>query len=715
MVSVKNHIVINQLIPACTQLRGVGPTTAARLAKLGITTILDVLLHLPIRYEDRTALTPFHQIRDGEPALVMGRVEKCVLQFGRRPTLLVHITEETRTLVIRFFQFNARQKEIIQAHVGQLMRCYGMVRLVGRRLEMMHPEYWLLQDEQEYPIAQTLTPVYPSTEGISQRMWQRLVPAALEWLTENNRDANGIDNLWQDMPEQTSTAWQFANALCYIHQPPQEADIVQLLSGIHPAQQRLAFEELLAHHLSLRKLKHQLQQLIAPECCVSDHDYQNFLDTLPFQLTGAQTRVTASIRAEMAHNNPMLRLVQGDVGCGKTVVAAVAALFAISNGWQVAMMAPTELLAHQHAQTLARFFAQQQWVQGVLQPITVVELTGRLSQKKINEIRTMIQMQQAHIVIGTHALFQKEIEFPKLGLVIVDEQHRFGVAQRMALWKKGDAHDHVPHQLMMTATPIPRTLAMTLYADIAYSVIDELPPNRKPITTVMINNQRRQEVIDRIRVSVAENKQVYWVCTQITESDTMNCQAAEQALTDLQSQLQHVRCALVHGKMKNEEKHAVMLAFKAGDIHVLVATTVIEVGVDVPNASLMIIENAERLGLAQLHQLRGRVGRGEQLSFCVLLYEAPLTEIAQSRLLAMRASQDGFVLAQKDLELRGPGELLGVKQTGVLQFKIADMLRDQHLLPHISASADTLLTADTTDADALIQRWLGDDVDCIMA
>lgn len=693
-----------------TQLRGIGPTTATRLAKLGVASIFDILLHLPFRYEDRTVLTPLAEISDGQSALMVGRIEKCTLQFGRRPTLLVQIADGDHQLCLRFFQFNAKQKELLQAHIGQSIRCYGLVRKIGRRLELIHPEYWLLKEGSDEGINQTLTPIYPSTEGISQRLWQRLIAAALQWLDHYDAEINAINLLWQNLSNLAPASWSFQHALHLVHQPPKDVDVAQLLMGTHPAQQRLAFEELLAHHLSLRRLKQQLEQRIAPQCHVTDAEYEKFIKQLPFQLTHAQQRVGADIRMDMQQQHPMLRLVQGDVGCGKTVVAALAAFFALARGWQVAMMAPTELLAHQLTQTMARFFAQPILVQGKLQSIIVAELTGRLPSKESKVLREQLRTQQVHLIVGTHALFQKEVVFSNLGLVMIDEQHRFGVAQRMALWQKGDTDKTIPHQLMLTATPIPRTLAMTLYADIAYSVIDELPPQRKPITTVVVNNQRRPEVIERIRHAVANKKQVYWVCTQIVDSEAMNCQAAENALAELQAALLHVRCAMVHGKMKNDIKHEVMHAFKEGHTQVLVATTVIEVGVDVPNATLMIIENAERLGLAQLHQLRGRVGRGEQESFCVLLYAAPLSDMAQARLAALRASQDGFELAQKDLTLRGPGELLGKKQTGALQFKIANILRDQHLLTHIAKSADWLFSHEPEAISALIARWVGDEI-----
>ncbi len=700
---------INQLnLLFCNKLQGVGPVISRALSRLGINSVLDLLLHFPTRYEDKTTCTALHAVEDGTHALIEGMLTQCSIQPGRRRQLLLSVSVDNIPLTIRFFQFYLDLPKRFNHHLGQRIRCYGLIRRFGSRLEMAHPEFWLLDDTNPLPHFETLTPVYPSTDGMSQNLWRRLMTQALT-LLEKCSDAYHLNTLlMRSGLFQEEIAWctyDFRQALAYVHAPPKSADLKALCMRTHPVWQRLAFEELLAQHLSLHRFKGAAQTGTAPVLAFSAIDSAEFEMLFPFSLTAAQKRVCHEIANDLNRVTPMLRLVQGDVGSGKTVVAAFAVAAVIRNGFQVALMAPTELLAEQHANTFKQWFGTTPNNKKSF-TAEIVLLTGKLSRQQQTEVRNNIQNGQAQIIIGTHALFQKDVEFARLGLVIIDEQHRFGVEQRLALRKKSLASGYVPHQLIMTATPIPRTLAMTVYSDLDCSTIDELPPQRKPITTVVINNQRRSDVIERIQ-KVCQNKaQVYWVCVLIEEQEENACKAAFATVAELQQALAEINIGLIHGRLKAEEKQQVMEAFKEGTIQVLVATTVIEVGVDVPNASLMIIENAERLGLAQLHQLRGRVGRGDKESFCVLLYEPPLSSFAKERLSAIRDNHDGFLLAQKDLELRGPGEMFGVRQAGLCQMSAADLIRDQELFPHIAKAAQYLLQHDLKLIDQLINRWL---------
>ena len=675
-----------------TSLPRVGDALAVLLDRLGLNTIQDLWFHLPLRYEDRTRITPIREIRVGETAQVEGIVEAVERGFRYRPQLRVAIGDASRaTLMLRFFHFNRAQAE--QLSPGVRILCYGEVRHGAHGLEMVHPQYTRIVGEAVVAVEDRLTPVYPTTEGLGQKRLAGVIALALERLPD--------DDALELIPAHLRAPLDLASlreALMTVHRPPSDADRAKLALGAHPAQQRLAFEELLTQHLSLKRLREQVRKHRAIPLGGDGSLRAAAIKHLPFALTKAQRRVIGEIERDLAKSAPMLRLVQGDVGSGKTVVAAQAALAAIESGKQVALMAPTELLAEQHWRTFS------QWMKPL--GIEPVRLAGKGSKRARDMARDAVA-DGAPIAIGTHALMQEGVAFRDLGLVIIDEQHRFGVHQRLSLRDKGAAGGNVPHQLVMTATPIPRTLAMTAYADLDVSAIDELPPGRTPVQTVAISNARRGEVIERIRAACNEGRQAYWVCTLIEESDQLEAQAAEVAHAELKAALPQIPIELVHGRMKAADKQRTMETFKAGETKLLVATTVIEVGVDVPNASLMVIENAERLGLAQLHQLRGRVGRGSAASSCVLLYQTPLSAMARARLEVMRETSDGFRIAEKDLELRGPGEMLGTRQTGQIEFRIADLARDAHLLPAVQRVGAALMKDHPDAVQRLIARWLG--------
>jgi ATP-dependent DNA helicase RecG len=677
-----------------TTLKGVGPSMAERLQKLQIRSVQDLLFHLPFRYQDRTRITPIGALRPGDEAVIEGEVQLSEIKFGKRRMLLTRITDGTGSLTLRFFHFNSAQQQSLSP--GTRLRCFGEVRSGNVTLEMVHPEFRrLLGDEPN--VEEHLTPIYPTTEGLQMPGLRKLIDQALTLLQEGRLA----------LPDLIPPALlppgmgRLRESLLSLHRPTPDIALSQLTEGAHPAQQRLAFEELLAHQLSLRLLRQRMRQHPAPALKAPGVLSAQLQTALPFTLTGAQQRVLNEIRNDLQQPTPMQRLVQGDVGCGKTVIAALTALQSVESGLQAAVMAPTELLAEQHYQSF------RDWLEPL--GITVAWLTGRLKVKERRAMLAAIESGEAAVAVGTHALFQQEVIFKTLGLVIVDEQHRFGVHQRLALREKGVQQDGShPHQLIMTATPIPRTLAMTAYADLDLSVIDELPPGRTPVETVAITEERREEVVQRVAAACAVGQQAYWVCTLIEESESLQCQAAEETLEQLRGLLPQLRIGLVHGRMKTVEKEQQMAAFKQARLDLLVATTVIEVGVDVPNASLMIIENAERLGLAQLHQLRGRVGRGSTKSSCVLMYHPPLSAQARERLGVLRESNDGFVIARKDLELRGPGEVLGTRQTGMLQLRIADLQRDQALMQDVTEAAQQLLQEYPQQVAPLLERWLGD-------
>ncbi|MEB3839563.1 ATP-dependent DNA helicase RecG [Pseudomonas guariconensis] len=674
-----------------TALKGVGEAMAEKLAKVGLENLQDLLFHLPLRYQDRTRVVPIGALRPGQDAVIEGVVSGADVTMGKRRSLVVRLGDGTGVLSLRFYHFSNAQKEGLKR--GTHLRCYGEARPGASGLEIYHPEYRALNgNEPAPPVEQTLTPIYPSTEGLTQQRLRLLCQQSLAML--------GPRSLPDWLPEELARDYHLApldDAIRYLHNPPADADLDELAEGQHWAQHRLAFEELLTHQLSQQRLRESLRALRAPVLPKASRLPAQYLANLGFSPTGAQQRVGNEIAYDLSQPEPMMRLVQGDVGAGKTVVAALAALQALEAGYQVALMAPTEILAEQHYLTFKR------WLEPL--GIEVAWLAGKLKGKAragaLEQIASGVPM-----VVGTHALFQEEVKFRRLALAIIDEQHRFGVQQRLALRQKGVDGALCPHQLIMTATPIPRTLAMSAYADLDTSILDELPPGRTPVNTVLVADSRRFEVVERVRAACAEGRQAYWVCTLIEESEELTCQAAESTFEELGSALGELRVGLIHGRMKPAEKAAVMAEFKAGNLQLLVATTVIEVGVDVPNASLMIIENPERLGLAQLHQLRGRVGRGSAVSHCVLLYHPPLSQIGRERLGIMRETNDGFVIAEKDLELRGPGEMLGTRQTGLLQFKVADLMRDADLLPAVRDAAQALLARWPDHVSPLLDRWL---------
>lgn len=677
-----------------TALPGCGPKLAEKLAARGLATVQDLWLQLPRGYEDRTRIVPIRELQAGTPAQVEGVVEAVERGFRYRPVLRVAIGDESRsTLVLRFFHFRAAQ--VAQLAPGTRLRCFGTPRPGANGLEIVHPSYRVVEDDAA--LGSALDPVYPQIEGIAPATLRRLIGLALDRLPDDSALELLPAAWWSDL-EMPS----LRSALLGLHRPGAHDDIAALLAGRHPAQRRLALEELLAHHLSLRGQRSAHRSLAAR--ALQDGRLSNQLrDGLPFLLTAAQQRVFLEVAADLAQPVPMLRLVQGDVGSGKTIVAAMAALLAIGDGRQAALMAPTELLAEQHLANL----------RGWLEPlgVRVAWLAGKVTGRARAQVLADIASGAAQFVVGTHALMQEGVRFHELALAIVDEQHRFGVHQRLALVDKGSATAErariAPHQLVMTATPIPRTLAMAAYADLDVSTIDELPPGRTPVTTVVLASSRRPELVERIRSACAEGRQAYWVCTLIDESDEVVARAAQTTFDELTAQLPELRLGLVHGRMRPAQKQAAMAAFKSGETDLLVATTVIEVGVDVPNASLMIIENAERLGLSQLHQLRGRVGRGSAASSCVLLYQAPLSQMARERLGTLRETCDGFVIAERDLELRGPGELLGTRQTGLAEFRIADLARDADLLPRVHALGERIATEAAHIAPLIVARWVG--------
>ena len=674
------------LLEPVTTLRGVGAKMASRLAEIGIRSLEDLLFHCPLRYQDRTQVTPIAGLRDQVDAVIKGTVSGAAVTMGRRRTLLVKVEDSTGLLTVRFFHF--RQAQVTQFKTGARVQLFGTPRRLGSGTEVIHPEYRL--GETADLVEPALTPVYPTVSGIGQSTWRKLCGQALAAL---NRQPP--EDLLQGI---TADRITLSEAIAFLHNPPPGTELDPIHGGVHPAQIRLAREELIAHQLTVQGVRDTERKHQAPSITSAAEITQQFIAGLPFAPTAAQMRVAKELAADMAQPQPMLRLVQGDVGSGKTLVAAQATLDTIAAGYQVAFMAPTELLAEQHHANLAGWFDEL--------GLPVAWLSGRIKGKARQAVLEQLEHGQAPVVVGTHALFQDDVVFQRLGLIIVDEQHRFGVHQRLSLADKGADGQH-PHQLALTATPIPRSLAMVAYGDLDCSIIDELPPGRQPVTTTLIDSTRREAVIRRVGAACQDGRQAYWVCTAIEESDTLDIEAAEATADQLGSALPGVRVGMVHGRLKPQEKASVMAAFKAGDIQLLVATTVIEVGVDVPNASLMIIDNAERLGLAQLHQLRGRVGRGATESHCLLMFKQPLSDTAQQRLTTMQESSDGFLIAERDLAIRGPGELLGTRQTGLAAFRIALLPEHEDLLIEAQAIAARLYEHDLPRAQALMQRWAG--------
>ncbi|OGT68370.1 MAG: ATP-dependent DNA helicase RecG [Gammaproteobacteria bacterium RIFCSPLOWO2_02_FULL_38_11] len=675
---------------SCLCLRGVGPSLFEHLQRCGIETLQDLLFHLPLRYQDRTKLCPFNQLRVGDTVLVEGTIKHVQIKFKPRRSLLCHLEDDSGVLLLRFFHFSESQKSKLQ--LGMQLRAFGEVRGFGSHRELIHPEYKIITKKLSAPPIDTqLTPVYPSTAGLSQKSLNNLTDQVLKLLNQKNILKEYLPDLLLKKYHLPS----LTDALNYVHRPPAKAPAFMLEAGTHPMQQRLAFEELLAHHLSLKKNKRKIENYTAPTFPQKTNLISEFLKQLPFELTHAQQRVAQEIENDLKKKTPMMRLLQGDVGSGKTVIAALTALQALENHYQVALLAPTEILAEQHFYNFEKWFSRLN--------IKILFLTGNQKGKERREALEKIATTPRTLVIGTHALFQENVIFENLGLLIIDEQHRFGVRQRLALHDKAK---QFPHQLIMSATPIPRTLAMVAYADLDQSIIDELPPGRIPIATSVISQSHRQEIILRIREQCHLGKQAYWICTLIEESENLQCQTATDTFMKLQQILPECSIGLIHGRCSFEEKQQTMDAFRQNKINLLVSTTVIEVGVDVPNASLMVIENAERLGLSQLHQLRGRIGRGTVASHCVLLYQSPLSALARERLKVMRQTQNGFVIAQRDLELRGPGELLGTRQTGLIPFRIADITRDKKLIPYLQEAATLLEKTAPEKIPLLIRRWL---------
>ncbi len=669
-------------------LVGLGKALIGDLTEAGFATLADLWFHFPLRFEDRTELSRIGALRPGVAAQFVGTVEHAEVAFRKRRMLLVVVADGSGRLMLRFFHFKQAQAD--QMKTGARLLVYGEPRAGNFSLEIVHPRYRLLGADEPVPVESALRPVYPKSEGLGNARMQRAIELALAQLPEA-ADGPLADLLPADWPP-------LSTALRHLHRPRERSEAEAIAGGEHLSRTRLAFEELLAHHLSMRLVRQRVRSERAPVLRSSGRLRQKLLAQLPFALTAAQQRVLDEIDRDLARSVPMLRLLQGDVGSGKTIVAALAALAAIESGLQAAVMAPTELLAEQHRRSFERWFA----------PLGIdgVWLSSRVKGKARDSALARIA-DGAPWAVGTHALMQESVQFRALGLAIIDEQHRFGVDQRLALAQKGRVGELRPHQLVMTATPIPRTLAMTQFADLDVSAIDQMPPGRKPILTVAVSRPRRDEVIQRIADACAAGRQAYWVCTLIEESDEIEAEAAQTTAADLAAALPLLRIGLVHGRLKGVERAAVMHAFATGQLDLLVATTVIEVGVDVPNASLMIVENPERLGLAQLHQLRGRVGRGSQESTCVLLYQPPLSLTARQRLTVLRETTDGFVIAERDLELRGPGEVLGTRQTGEALFKVADLARDAAWLGKARQLADVLLKRDLPAAEALVRRWVG--------
>ncbi len=683
---------VSLLHQPCEVLTGVGPALAAKLKQCNLHTLQDLIFHLPYRYQDRTRITAIQDLRLNDWCVVIGKVSQIQVNYRKRMVLTCLLEDKTGFLKLRFFHFNKQQIEKLRQ--ASLVKVFGEIKSFSNQLEIVHPEYQILEDDSPCSVDETLTPIYPSTAGLKQTRLRQIIEQSLklcapylhelEWMSEEKRTRLGLPSL--------------AEAFSTLHQPLPNMSLATLEDGSHPALKRLVLEELMAKRLSMQFARAHWKAQRAPLFEINHTLIECFIQSLPFKLTSAQQRVYAEIHEDLTQNKPMLRLVQGDVGAGKTVIAALAALEAVSAGFQVALMAPTELLSEQHAQTFQRWLSTFK--------IPVFRLSGKMKAREKNSVLSALQEDAPCIVIGTHALFQDNVLFCNLGLIIIDEQHRFGVEQRLRLQQKG-AQALTPHQLMMTATPIPRTLAMTQYANLDLSIIDELPPGRTPIITTVMHQEKRPQIIERLRHLFQLKKQAYWVCTLIDESETLQCIAANKSAEILAEELPNARVALIHGRMKAEEKEAIMSAFKSGELDLLVTTTVIEVGVDVPNASLMIIENAERLGLSQLHQLRGRVGRGAQQSHCLLLYQSPLSETAKARLSLMRETNDGFVIAEKDLHLRGAGHVLGTQQTGYRIYKVASFPRDIPLLSIASEEATDLLQKNKQLAENLVSRWLG--------
>lgn len=685
-------------MPAIETLRGIGPDLAAKLDRIGVHSIEDLLFHFPYRYQDRTRIHPLKKLAPYQEAMTQGLVKNVSLVYRRKRMMLVTIEDDGAILLLRFFHFSEAQRNSLKK--GQSLLCFGEVRRSGRQLEMIHPEYRVVYPNRPFPMERGFVPIYPTTEGLMQQGLRRLTQNALDWLAASEHDLEELLPADWFVHEETPS---LKESIRYIHRPPADADVELLSSGGHPARQRLAFEEILAHTLSIKRRRSRLRKQKAPPLAGKRRLFARLEEGLSFKLTAAQQRAIKQIDADIVQDVPMMRLLQGDVGSGKTLVSVYPMLKAVEAGYQAAMMVPTEVLAQQHYQNL------HAWLQRL-----DVSVALMISKLKANERRYMLRLVrtgEASIVVGTHAMFQEDVHFKNLALIVVDEQHRFGVHQRLALRQKGEQADCSPHQLIMTATPIPRSLAMTMYADLDCSIIDEMPVGRLPIKTVVMPDNKREDIIHRMYEACKNGQQAYWICPLVEESESLACQTVEETYRLLAHAMPQLKIGYIHGRMKLEEKQSAIQAFRAGETRLLISTTVVEVGVDVPSANLMVIENAERFGLAQLHQLRGRIGRGSEQASCVLMYRAPLSPRARHRLDVMRKSSNGFSIAEQDLKMRGPGEMHGTRQTGGMRYKVANLVQDVGLLKKVHKLADPLLSENPEACERLISRWLGSNLE----
>ena len=671
-------------------ISGLGQKTSDRLNQLGIHTLEHLLFHLPSRYQDKTTITSLSRASVEDEILIEVTIDRIEVIPARQRQLLCYLSDnQNQRVLLRFFHFTQYQKQALIR--GETIQCFGEIKIGRQGLEMHHPEYRIISQDQKPLLESTLTPVYPLCAGVSQNKMKQWVNNALDVLK-----ASVIDDYFEKITQ--STMPSLKDSLFLLHHPNKNEDLSKIEAFTHISQQRLIIEELAAHQLSLLKIKEARKSKESKKISIKNALSNKLLSSLEFDLTSAQSRCISQINEDLSTSEPMHRLLQGDVGSGKTIVAVFALLQAAENNFQTAVMAPTEILARQHLQNFSNYLTPL--------GIQIAFLSGSQNTQERKDNLSLIENGKAKVIIGTHALFQENVYFEDLALVIIDEQHKFGVHQRLSLSKKAIL---TPHQLVMTATPIPRSLTMSAYADLDTSIIDELPPGRQTIETVALSNARRDELITKIKQISKEGRQIYWVCTLIEESEALRAESAEKTFTYLTDNLRELKVVMIHGRLTKSEKEIIMSDFSKGETNLLVATTVIEVGVNVPNASLMIVENAERLGLAQLHQLRGRVGRGSEKSACVLLYQSPLSQTAKERLDILRQSNDGFLIAQKDLELRGPGEILGTQQTGIASMKIADIVRDSYLLKQVGYYSSKMLEAEHTSQNALMTRWIDEE------
>ena len=671
-------------------IKGLGKKTSDRLNQLGIHTLEHLVFHLPSRYQDKTSITPLSDARINDEILIEATIDRIEVIPSRQRQLLCYLSDQqNHRILLRFFHFTQYQKQALIR--GESMQCFGEIKIGRKGLEMHHPEYRITSQNQRPLLEPNLSPIYPLCSGISQNKMKQWINYSLEVLKISQ-----LDDYFEKITQHSMPSLK--SSLMLLHHPEKNEDLSKIETFKHISQQRLIIEELATHQLSLLKTKKARKGKKTNAFILKNTLSDKLLDSLDFKLTNAQSNCIKEINDDLASSEPMLRLLQGDVGSGKTIVAVFALIQAVENNFQAAIMAPTEILARQHLQNFTHYLESLD--------IQIAYLSGSQNTQERREQLSLIMSGEAKVVIGTHALFQESVSFKDLSLVIIDEQHKFGVHQRLSLTKKAQT---TPHQLVMTATPIPRSLTMSAYADLDTSVIDELPPGRQAVETIALSNARREELITKIRKISDEGRQIYWVCTLIEESEALRAESAEKTFTYLKDHLEELTVVMIHGKLSKVEKEGIMKDFENGLINLLVATTVIEVGVNVPNASLMIVENAERLGLAQLHQLRGRVGRGSEKSICILMYQSPLSDNARERLDILRQSNDGFMIAQKDLELRGPGEILGTQQTGIASMKIANIIRDAYLLKEAGYYSSKMLEASLESQNALINRWIDEE------